>query len=992
MRPWIVHTTLVAALALAGATAATAQTTGSVTGTVVDLNSRQPLDGAQVTIVGTQLGGLANAEGRFLILNVPVGPRAVRVERIGYATSEQRVTVVAGQAARVDFQLATQAVQLQGLVAIGYGTQKKETITSSIASVTAEQFVKGPANSAANLIAGKMPGLAVTQSSGNPGSNPDIQLRGISSISASRSPLVLVDGVPGGMSTVAPEDIESISVLKDGSAAAIYGSRASNGVILITTKKHSGGNATLRYDGFISASTIYRRPDFLTAEDYVRLKGEGWAFDNFGTTTNWQDLLLRTPVSYRHNLTISGGAQNTNYTASINLENRQGIFELSENHDFTTRANIRHQMFNGKLEAEGNFVHSASTNPNSGPDYNYIWRQVLIRNPTDSVYHADGTYNVRSTYFYENPIQLLNETTGQSQDRSTRLHGTVTFRPLQQLRFTAMGGTTESNSLTGWTRTLNHPSSAGGLNSANRGTSSSYDRIAELTGTFQQNFGDHAVTALGGYSYSDRVSEDFSASNTMFPTDLFDWNNLGRGDYLGQGKASMSSGKSDRKLIGFFGRVNYDYKNRYMLMASLRHEGDSRFGSGHKWGDFPAISLGWRISAEPFMEAVPVKFDDLRLRFGYGVTGMAPGSSYQSLTRYSYSSSRFFYNGNWVQTLGPAANPNPDLKWEEKRETNFGLNFAVLDSRLNGTVDVYRRETVDMLYSYSVPVPPNIFGSLLANVGTMQNNGIEAELSYDVVRKPGFNWTTSVNWSKNSNKLVALSDSVAGLVTNPCFWDGHTGEPIQRSITKNCVGDQIGNFYGLESVDIDSLGVFLVRDSLGTSIIRAPDAKDKDYRNVGNGYPKMNFAWNNTARIGKFDLSVNMRGAADFQIVNLMNMYYTNPRNTQYNMLKGAFDKVYGKRVVNGDLAYVSYYIEQGDYLKVDNATIGYTLNSAALGRLGSSVKNVRLYVSGRNLLTITGYKGLDPEVPAGGMSPGIDQRDKYPTIRTFTAGVTMNF
>ena len=452
MRPWIVHTTLAAALALAGATAVAAQTTGSVTGTVVDLQSRQPLDGAQVTIVGTQLGALANAEGRFLVLNVPAGAHTVRVERIGYATAEQQVTVTAGGTSRVEFQVAPQAVQLQGLVAVGYGTQKKETITSSVASVTAEDFVKGPAASAASLIAGKLPGLAVTQSTGEPGRDPDIQLRGITTISGSRSPLVLVDGVPGGLNTVATEDIESISVLKDGSAAAIYGSRASNGVILITTKKFAGGSATLRYDGYISASTIYKQPDFLTAADYRRLSttanpytGENYGFDNYGATTDWQSMLLRNPISYRHNITISGGATNTNYTASVNLEDNQGIFKLSDTRDFTARANIRHQMFDGKLEAEGTVVHRSSYDPNTAPDYNYIWRQVLIRNPTDSAYHADGTYMVRSTYFYENPMQLLYEGQGTSSGRDTRLHGTVTFRPIPQLRFSALGGTSTGN-------------------------------------------------------------------------------------------------------------------------------------------------------------------------------------------------------------------------------------------------------------------------------------------------------------------------------------------------------------------------------------------------------------------------------------------------------------------------------------------------------------------------------------------------------------------
>ena len=977
-----------------------AQTTGQITGIVRSADG-QPLAGVSVTVQGTQLGALTAENGRYTITNVPAGNHTIQTSIIGFADQELPVTVTAGTPTVLDIQLQTGAVALSEIVVVGYGTQRREQVTGAVANVSSEQFIKGPARDAASLVAGKMPGLAVTQPSGDPREESQILLRGRTTIQGPTNPLILVDGIPGTLETVAAEDIESISVLKDGSAAAIYGSRASNGVILITTKRHAGGAPTLRYDGYVSQQAIYNSPEFLTADDYRRLIGEGFqnsagvGFEDMGFATNWQDQVLRNPTSHRHNLTVSGGASNTNYTASLNYEDTQGIFRRSDNREITGRANIRHSMFDGRLEIEGDLVNRTETNF-TGPNFNYAWRQTLIRNPTDRVFDDNGSWQERSGYFYTNPTGLIMEENGEEELRSTRLHGTLTFRPITPVRLSVMGGTSRANYLRGEATTLDHydnvVSNNGGW--AERFTSSDLDRILEITGTFADQFADHNVTLLGGYSYQDFVDEEFEASNSRFPTDLFDWNQLQRGTGLLEGEpgTGLESGKEDFKLIGFFSRLNYDWKNRYLLMASVRYEGNSKFGAEHKWGLFPAISAGWRISEESFMDALPF-VSDLRLRAGYGVTGIAPDDPYLSLTTYEYDD-RFLYQGDWVQQLEPTRNPNPNLRWEEKHELNVGLNFALFDFRLNGTVDVYRRETKDMLYEYSVPVPPYQIGDILANVGTMRNNGIEAELSYDVFNRPGFRWTTSANWSHNSNELVSLSDET--FRADDCFQPGgpnggHTGEPIQQFTHQVCIGEPIGNFYGWQSVDVAEDGTWIVLDSAGAPI-SFRDQTAADRRVLGNGLPKQFFAWNNYAQIGSFDLSVNMRGAANFQILNFMRMYYENPRIVQYNMLRSALDPVYGKRLLDNDLAYVSYYIEDGDYVKLDNITLGYTLGEGMLGRIGSALAGARVYVSGRNLLTITGYQGMDPEVSTSGLAPGNDSRDQYPTTRTFTAGVTFRF
>jgi TonB-linked SusC/RagA family outer membrane protein len=816
----------------------------------------------------------------------------------------------------------------------------------------------------------------------------------VTTIQGVRNPLVLVDGIPGSLETVATPDIESISVLKDGSAAAVYGSRASNGVILITTKRHTGGKPTMRYDGYLSQQTIYKRPAFLTAGDYRRLKGQGFAFEDLGFTTDWQKQILRSPTSQRHNFSIGGGDVGTNYTGSVTYDQAEGIFLRSDNEEVTARGGIRHSMFNGKLDADLQFL-SRTQQYFDGPDFNWAWRQALIRNPTDRVTADDGSWQERGTYMYQNPVGLIDEQNGKYEERDTRLHGTVSLRPIDRLRLALTGGSSRSSVMRGNATTFKHVNTTlnGQGGTAFRRSDAGEDRILEGTGTYTNSFGQHSFTMLGGYSYQDFVDEFFQASNFQFPTDLFGFDALQRGTALTEGKSSLSSDKSGYKLIGFFSRLNYDWQNRLLLMASVRHEGNSRFGADHKWGTFPAVSAAWRLSEEGFVKRFPF-ITDLKLRAGYGVTGIAPDRSYLSLTSYSYGG-KFLYNGQWVQGLAPARNPNPNLRWEEKHEINTGVDFALLSSRLTGAVDVYRRETRDMLYNYSVPVPPYLFGSILANVGTMRNSGVEAQLSYDVLRGTNLRWTTSANWSKNSNMLVTLSNDTFQPQSD-CFYQGATGEPIQVSTHRVCVGQPIGNFFGWKSVDIDNNGEWIVLNKNNQRIpIRSATSDDRQV--LGNGLPQQYAAWNNSLRFRNFDLDVNMRGAFKFQVLNFQRMYYENPKIIQYNMLRSAFDNVYGKRPVNYDLAYVSYYIENGDYWKIDNATLGYAIPTHLLGRLTGNISGARVYVSGRNLFTFTGYKGMDPEVPQNlgtttGLTPGNDNRDQYPTTRMFTTGVTVTF
>lgn len=992
MRTWILRMAITAALAVVAIVPASAQRTGEISGTVLDSASGQPLPGFQVSVRGTRLGAAVTAQGHYVLRNVPVGQHTVRVQRIGYAAVEKSVTVSAGTTATTDFLVVAQAVMLNRVVAVGYGTQKKEEITSAVSSIDATDFIQAPARNAASLIAGKIAGVAVTTPSGDPRVGTEISLRGTTTLIGPRSPLVLIDGVQGDLQTVAPQDIESISVLKDASAAAIYGSRASNGVILVTTKKYDGGAPTMRYDGYLSYQTLSRAPQFLTAADYRSQIAAGKAFHDFGFSTDWQSEVLRNPVSHRQNVSLSGGSTNTNYTASLNYQDGQGIFKRSDNQTLTARINLGQSMLNGKLHADFNMLTGVNAYF-TGPDYNYAWRQTLIRNPTDQVVDSTGVWQERGTYFYVNPLGLINEDNGSYEGRDLRLNGTLRFAPIENLNLSLLAGTERGSSLSGHATTYKHVNTTqSGLNgTAARNTGSNVDRILELTGTYNASLGENHATLLGGYSYQDFENESFNASNYGFPTDLFGYNQLQQGNALSLGKATIGSDMSSYKLIGYFTRLNYDWQNRFLLNGSVRYEGNSRFGASHKWGMFPAISGGWRLGNERFVQKAAPWINELKLRIGYGITGIAPTSSYLSLTSYRYDA-KFPYNGQWVQGLSPSRNPNPDLRWERKSEINTGIDYAMFDSRLYGSLDVYQRDTRDMLYNYSVPVPPYLFGSILANVGHMSNTGMETQLSYDVIRRPGLTWTTSANWSTNRNRLVSLSNAV--FRSSDFFYAGYTGEPIQQSTHRVDIGGPIGNFFGFQSVDIDTAGVWVVLDSAGNRI-SLKDAKEKDRRVLGNGLPKQYLAWNNTARYKNVDLNINMRGAFGFQILDFQRLFYENPKVLQYNMLKSAFDPVYGKRPVNYDLAYVSYYIENGNYWKVDNVTLGYTLGQRALGLMKGVFSDARLYVSGSNLLTLTGYKGLDPEVTTvgtDGLSPGDDQRDKYPTTRMFTTGMSVRF
>lgn len=961
-----------------------------LSGKVTDAKTGEPLVGVSIQLKGSTNLTVSDNQGDFK-LTVPDAGGTLIISYTGYAGQEVKI----GQQETISIMMESASGGLDEVVVIGYGTQRKREITSSVASVKSESFVKGAVRDAGQLLQGKVAGLSVASQGGSPVESSQIILRGINSINASSQPLVLIDGIPGTLRTVAPEDIESIDVLKDGAAAAIYGTRGTNGVILITTRKSTGKIQSVEYSGSVGTQKIARRPEMMNSAEYrEKLAGGVTAFQDFGADTDWLDELTQTPLVQIHNLSYRGGNGQTNYIMNLNYRSFEGIMLKSDNRTLSGRFDINHSMFEGKLKANFNLINTSQkyNTSGNGTDFNgYTYRQALIYNPTSPVKNPDGSWFERTgIYLYENPISRIMESDGENQNQNTRLAGTLTYSPVKGLKLTGLFSRTQFNELRGYSETKKHISNVRDTRNgyASRGTTQTVENLMELTADYSRNINGHSFSVLGGYSYQDNTFESAYMDNWDFPTDLFTYNNMGQGDARIRGINALSTDKNKRNLIGFFGRATYGYKDRYLLMASVRHEASSALvGAENPWGTFPAVSVGWRISNENFMKSVEF-VNDLKFRVGYGITGTSPQSLFLGVARLGYSGFTLS-DGRWVPQLIPVSNPNPNLRWEEKAEFNMGLDFSVLKNRVSGSIDLYQRKVTGLLYQYAVPTPPNLFGTTWANVGTMENKGVEVLVNFTPVETKDFRWISSVNYSTNSNKLVSLSNDEYK-TTNPFFTTGGTGEPIQTYTHRVEVGRSIGEFYGFKVSGVSPDGKWIYQDKDGKSVNYADfKASDEDKQVLGNGLPKSYAGWNNTFIYKKLDLTIGMRGAFGFQILNFQRMYYENTGRTQYNQLKSAYEPVFGTAVLdkNVPLQYNSYYIEDGDFWKIDNVTMGYNI-----GKIGKAVKDLRVYVAVLNTATFTKYKGIDPEVNRLGLAPGNDDRDKYPSTRTFTFGVNVTF
>lgn len=966
-----------------------AQQTRTVSGQVVDSNG-ESIIGANVMEKGTTNGTITDFDGKF---SLKVAPNATLViSYIGYKTIEIKVSdIKAGQA----ITLHENSEMMDEVVVIGYGTQRKGDVTSAISSVKAEDFTVGKVGDAADLIKGKVAGLSIAKGSGDPNSTSTIRLRGVISVNGSTTPLILIDGVEGDLSTVAPENIASIDVLKDASAAAIYGTRGANGVIIITTKTgHRGERATVNYSGYVSASQFGKKLEFMTAEDVRAGKTN---FTDQGYDTDWLDAISRTGFTQNHNINITGGTEKTTYSADFTYRKEDGVIMNTFAEDMRMRFDVSHWFLNDMLRVNLNMVqkwHKNSATNATTTDQSNIYRQAIARNPTAPIYNEDGTYNENfGINYYYNPVAMLEERLGDYTYSETRATGNVTFEPIRGWQTNLMLATSRFHAHDQGYNTATYYGNQ--LNEWNGYAYHTNDETRtdnlEITSKYDLNIGKHRMNALVGYSYQYYTYNRNYANNYDFPSEFYTYNNLGIGQALKEGKAGMGSEKNENTLIGFFARVSYAYDNRYNILVSVRREGSSKFGENHKWGTFPSASLGWTISNEAFMKDVKW-VNNLKLRAGFGVTGVIPNDPYISLTKYTYGSSYYYSNGTWLPGLSVSSNPNPDLKWEKSTEFNVGLDWSLLDERLGGSIDVYNKKTTDLLFLYTVPTPPNLYNETMANAGSVRNRGVEVAINAVPVRTKDFEWKTVVTIASNKSKLLSLSND---MYESETFKDvGGLGEPISISTHRMEEGRPLGEFYGLKSVGVSENGLFLIEKPDGEVVEFSNDQlKNDEYRQyLGNGLPKVTLGWTNNFSYKGWDLNMQFTSQLGFKILNEPRAFYEN-NSIAYNRLKSVEVAPYGGQYTlssSQPQTLVSYYLENGNYLKLTNLTIGYTFPIKSTNKW---IKGARAYLSGDNLFCITGYSGLDPELAnAYPTYAGIDYRDKYPSTRSFTFGVNLTF
>lgn len=947
-----------------------------IRGNVTDEEGK-PLEGVAVMEKGTSNGVLTDSEGKFLLKSDSENGTIV-FSCLGYLTVEVTASDTDALAKVV---MKEENMMIDGTVVIGYGTIRRSTLANSVASVRNDDLVQGAVTSPLQMLQGRVAGLSVSTASGDPNEgNPQMMLRGVSTLMSAQSPLIVIDGIIGGsLNNVTQDDVLSVDVLKDGAAAAIYGTQGNNGVILITTKRGTGNANTILYHGYMSVDNISNKIKVFSPSDYKNLKelseGAFIPLDN-GYETDWSKEVFRPAVSHYHNLSFNGGREKGRYYANISYNSHQGIMKGSDLNKLNISVGTNHSFFGDRFQVSANLSDVFARGHQVSEENAYLG--ALIANPTSPVRNeATGDYSIFANV--PNPSRSINEFREDVNWNELSANGKLTWSPLKSLTVNAVGGMKLFYHFNGAyaTKFFDENQSNG---QAWRNTSMNLTWNAQLFAQYSERFGRHDITAVGGYSWYSYDVQNFAGYNYDFPTDKFGYNNMGLGLALKEGNATMSSARSMNRLMSFFGRMNYSYDDRYVLALSLRGDCSSKFGPNHRWGAFWSASGAWRISSEEFMSGAKDWLDELKFRLSYGVTGVEPSSPYLSQMIYKYSNP-VSMDGKYIWTISPSAVANPDLKWEEKHEGNIGLDFSIFSSRFSGSIDFYMRNTKDLLYSYSVPMPPNLASTIYANVGSISNRGVELMLSGQPVKTRDFTLNLTGNVSYNKNRLVSLSND---RYQRDFMEVGSTGSPVQQSTHLVKEGGEIGDFYGWKSTGIKENGAWIIDGGAY--------GKEDSRQIIGNGIPKLNAALSVSMAYRGFDLSFSFRGAFLYQILNQYRMLWeTWQHGQQYNYPVSILEKPYGGEYgikATTSPAYVSYYVEDGDFVKLDNVTFGYNF------KFGKKchVRTLRLYLSGLNLCTFTKYRGIDPEVNFMGLAPGIDYTSTYPTTRTFSFGVKVGF
>jgi TonB-linked SusC/RagA family outer membrane protein len=952
---------------------------------VVQNEQNESLPGVNIKIKETNQGTISDIDGRFTLSNVPEGSK-LQFTYIGFETKE---VVVANQS-NLKVILYENLQKLNEVVVIGYGSLSKKELSSSIVSISKENFLQSSVGNAMELISGRVAGLNVnTTAAANPNSSPSLQIRGATSLSASNSPLIVIDGVPGGnLNNLSPQDIESITVLKDGASSAIYGTRGANGVILVTTKKSTAkeGSVSIKYDSWFGINKAVNIPSVLNADEFRRsLRGA-----DYGANTDFYQAILRN-LSYDNNqyLSIDGASKNGYYGASLNYRKATGIDIASQKEEYAGRLTVSQKMLDG-LVVIGGSLNARQVKQIWGDDGQF--QNALTMNPTMPIYNPNGSY-YHPTYPVNsrNPVEELTDHQ-RGGDRIYLLGSTdLKVNLIQYEKHNLNTSITYSSQYNDLNQHDFVPSTASeSEQNIYKGRASLqyqkwWDNSFEWLGNYMFSPNkDNSLKTVFGYSYQEYNYESRAMANYDFPYDSFLWNNIQSGSYLAAGKATMSTSKNQSKLIGFFGRANYNWKDIVMASVSFRREGSTKFGSNNKWGNFPAASIALEMVNMNFLKD-KTTLESLKPRISYGVTGRSDFDSYQSLVTYA-AGGEYFIDGQWINAFGPSINANPNLRWEKGITTNIGIDFSLIKGRIYGSVDLFDRRSEDLLYRYSAPQPPMIYQTILVNVGTTSNKGIEFSLNTTPLKTKNLKLDVGFVYSYGTTKLSKLSNDFYKATYLDLYKKPGVG--TEEYLFRAEQGGLVGQFYGYKHAGVSPDGSLLIYNKAGEIITKGAESPE-DKQHIGNGSPKHLFSINNTLTYKNFDLNIFLRGAAGFNIMNYGLYSMGLQMSGSQNVLRDAY-LTYNPITKDGNIL-SSFYLEKGDYIKIENISLGYSLKLNGKHE-NKYIESLRTFVSAKNLYTLTGYTGNDPSIVfVNGLTPGVDTGAAYPNAIQLSLGVSIN-
>lgn len=959
-----------------------------VSGTVKDANG-EPLMGVSVMEVGTNNGAVTDINGNYT-LNVKPGAK-LKLSYIGFTSK----TIKASGNSQI--VLDEDNTALNEVVVVGYGTMRRKDVTSSITTVKAEDLNQGVFTDPGQMLQGKVPGLVVS-STADPNGSPTITLRGASTLrTGAMSPYYVVDGIPGvDISIVSPEDIESIDVLRDATATAIYGSKAANGVIIITTKKGAEEKTNVSYNGYVAFDNILKKYDVCTADDLRQYaKDNNITLKDGGANTDWQDEVLRTGISHNHNVNISGGNGSTNYMISADLRKREGVIKMTGFDRFNVRSLVSTKTLKDHLTVSlgANMMYGKHFGVPSGNEGASVLDAMNYYSPTNAIKNADGIWTVGSGSKNYNPLALMEENKSETVWKRNQFVGKTALDLWKGFVWSVNYSWSNYQSTYSAYNTRN--SQLEGIGNKNgqatRNTYFGREQTFETYLNYDFKVGKSKWGLMGGYSWEEKKNNDgFGLSVEGYYNDDLGWYNMSYAQTILGVQNSVQSGYLEKvRNISFYGRVNYSFDSRYMLQATIRRDGSSVFGKNNRWGTFPSVSAAWNLTEEKFMQNQHI-FDNLKLRAGYGISGNAMGFDvYSSYNTYG-ASGTFVYDGKTYRTYGATKNANPDLKWESTGMLNIGLDFAFLKGRLNGTVEVYHKKTKDLIWSYPVSTTQYIYGWMDANVGEMTNKGIEFTLNAVPVRTKNFMWSTTLNLSHNKNTVDKMQNETfhtTNLTQGDPMVAGVSADGWTQRIME---GEPIGTFYTYQYAGIvNGRSEYYVLDENGNrtgETTNNPSLKDRSI--TGCAQPKLNAGWNNTLTYKNWSLNAFITGVFGNDVYNSARAHYTAAQ--MFSDGKNVLKEFLSNPVGDASSSLPSdRYIEKGSYVRLQTLSLSYTFRNC----FNDWIQDLTLYGTANNLFTITNYKGLDPEVNMGGIDPGIDYRwSRYPHTRTFMVGVKINF